>query len=366
MRNFFLSISITLVIFSCKESTSDGIETSSLTNEGMDSALINKLDNEISQGIYPNIHSLLIARNNKLVFEKYWTGKDEEWGVPKGETEHNVNTLHDLRSISKSVVAVCTGIAIAQGKIKSVDQSVFEFFPEYKDLDTGKISALTVKHLLNMSSGLQWNEDVPYDNPENSEIQMSDAPDPMKFVLSRPMDTMPGTVWKYNGGTTQLLAAIIKKATGMEVDAFAAQYLYQPLGITNYFWAKYPGTDIPAAASGVRLRPRDLLKFGMLCYNRGQYNGHQIVPADWIDASFQPQVSRGDDGAYGYQFWIFNDTVDNKPGQLVACVGNGDQRIFFNHEKKLLVVVNAGNYNKWDIAKNSHNMLYTYIYPAAK
>jgi CubicO group peptidase (beta-lactamase class C family) len=180
------------------------------------------------------------------------------------------------------------------------------------------------------------------------------------------MDTVPGTVWEYNGGTTQLLAAIIKKATGMEVDSFANRYLFQPVGIKRFEWIKYPGTTLPAAASGLRLRARDLLKFGLLCNNHGEWNGRQVVPANWIDVSFQPHVDRGADGAYGYQFWIFNDTVDNKPGQLVACVGNGDQRIFFNHDKELVVVVFAGNYNKWDIPKNSHQLLYTFIYPSLK
>lgn len=217
-----------------------------------------------------------------------------------------------------------------------------------------------------MSSGLAWVEDVPYDDPRNSEILMTKSPNPVQYVLSQPMDTVPGVVWKYNGGTTQLLAAIIEKTTGKNVDSFAAQYLFEPMGITRFNWIKFPGTNLPAAASGLRLRARDILKFGMLCYNKGEYNGKQIVPASWIDDSFQPQVPRGNDGAYGYQFWLFNDTVDNKPGQLVACVGNGDQRIFFNREKQLLVVVNAGNYNKWNIPKNSHAMLYQYIYPACK
>jgi CubicO group peptidase (beta-lactamase class C family) len=365
-------------IFSCSEprsnstydnvppATNDSIATGTAAAAGMDTAKLKKLEKEITEGIYPNIHSVLIARDNKLVYEKYWTGKDEIWGTPLGEVPHDRDSLHDLRSISKTVVAICAGIAVAQGKIKSVDQKVFEFFPEVKKYDTGKISRLTVKHLLSMSSGLKWNEDVPYDNPENSEIRMTSSPNAVEYVLSRPMEAEPGTVWKYNGGTTQLLAAIIEKTTGLEVADFANQYLFQPLGITRYEWVKFPNSDMSAAASGLRLRPRDLLKFGLLCYNRGEWKGRQIVPADWIDASFQPQVARGSDGAYGYQIWLFNDTVDNKPGQLVACVGNGDQRIFFNRDKELVVVVNAGNYNKWDIAKNSHNMLYTYIYPSLK
>jgi CubicO group peptidase (beta-lactamase class C family) len=378
MRQLTLLLLIALFVFSCSQppantasdnippATSDSIATGTAAAAGMDTAMLNKLEAEITQGVYPNIHSLLIAHDNKLVYEKYWTGKDEVWGTPLGEVPHGIDSLHDLRSISKSVVAICAGIALSQGKIKTVDQKVFEFFPEFKKYDTGKISGLTIKHLLSMSSGMKWNEEVPYDNPENSERKMIFSPNQVEYVLSQPMEAEPGTVWKYNGGTTQLLAAIIEKTTGLQVDSFASQYLYQPLGITNFDWVKYPNSDIPAAASGVRLRSRDILKFGLLCYNRGEWKGRQIVPAEWIDASFQPQVTRGADGAYGYQFWLFNDTVDNKPGQLVACVGNGDQRIFFNRDKKLVVVVNAGNYNKWDIAKNSHNMLYTYIYPSLK
>jgi CubicO group peptidase (beta-lactamase class C family) len=375
MRNLVLSFFIALLTFACAEpasdkkennpiATADGIATGNLIDAGMDTGLIYRMEREISEGIFPNIHSVLIARNNKLVYEKYWPGKDEVWGIPVGEVPHGIDSLHDLRSISKSVVAICAGIAIGQGKIKSVDQKVFEFFPEYKKLDTGLISQLTVKHLLNMSSGLAWNEEVPYDNPLNSEIRMSSSPDPVQYVLSQPMDTVPGVVWKYNGGTTQLLAAIIEKTTGKKVDSFAAEYLFAPMGINRFAWARYPGTDMLAAASGVRLRPRDILKFGMMCYNKGIYNGKQIVPAQWIEDSFKPQVSRGKDGAYGYQFWIFNETVDNQQDQLVACVGNGDQRIFFKPDKDLLVVVTAGNYNKWDIPKNSHAMLYQYIYPA--
>jgi CubicO group peptidase (beta-lactamase class C family) len=375
MQKLVLSLLITLMVIACAEPASqknenapaaaaEGIATGSLTEAGMDTALIGKLESEISQGVFPNIHSLLIARNNKLVYEKYWTGKDEIWGDAIGEVSHGVDSLHDLRSVSKSVVAICTGIAIEQGKIKSVDQKVFDFFPEYKSLDTGLISQLTIKHLLTMSSGLVWNEAVPYDDPRNSEVLMIKSPNPVQYVLSQPMDTIPGVVWKYNGGTTQLLAAIIEKTTGKKVDSFAAENLFAPLGIKRFEWIKFPGSDNPAAASGLRLRSRDILKFGMMCYNKGNYNGKQIVPAGWIETSFQPQVQRGNNGAYGYQFWMFNDTVDNKPGQLVACVGNGDQRIFFNPGKQLLVVVTAGNYNKWDIENDSHAMLYRYIYPS--
>lgn len=342
----------------------EGIEFASMADTGIDSILINKIDTAIRNGTYPNIHSLHIVRNNKLVYENYWPGKDESWGDDLGIRIHDENSLHDVRSISKSVVSACVGIAIQQGKIKSIDQKVFDFFPEYKKLDTGLISSLTIKHLLTMSSGLVWNEEVPYDNPENSEIRMIRSSNPVEYVLSQPLEFEPGVSWKYNGGTTQLLAAIIEKGTGKKIDLFAQEYLFQPLDIKQFEWAKYPDTDQPAAASGLRLRSRDLLKFGLLYNNNGTWNGNQIIPKKWIEESFQSHVQRPGDGAYGYQFWLWQDTINNKPTPFIGCVGNGDQRIFFDKTHDLVVVTTAGNYNKWTIKKNTYALMKEYIYPA--
>jgi CubicO group peptidase (beta-lactamase class C family) len=342
----------------------DGIPIASMADVGINSVVINKVDTAIRNGTYPNIHSLLIARNNVLVYEKYWQGKDENWGDDLGMTVHAKDSLHDIRSISKSIVSACIGIAIQQGKIKSIDQKIFDFFPEYAKQDTGLKSLLTIKHLLTMSSGLTWNEEVPYNNPENSEIRMIRSSNPVEYVLSQSLDFQPGKVWKYNGGTTQLLAAIIEKTTGKKVDEFAKEYLFYPLGITTFEWVKYPGTDLPAGASGLRLRSRDLLKFGLVYNNHGRWKDKQVVPEKWIEESFQPQVQRPDNGSYGYQFWLWQDTIEKKPTPIVACIGNGDQRIFFDKSHDLVVVITAGNYNKWDIEKDAYAVMKDYIYPA--
>jgi len=181
--------------FNTTNTTHDGIKISSLAKEGINSALINSLDSAITKGIYPNIHSLLIAKNNKLVYENYWAGTDQNWRLDVGMIAHSKDSLHDIRSITKSIVSSCIGIAISQGNIKSVDQNIFDFFPEYVKHDTGLKSTLTVKHLLTMSSGLSWNEDLPsYDDPANSEVQMIKNPNPVEFVLSQPMTSPPGKV----------------------------------------------------------------------------------------------------------------------------------------------------------------------------
>lgn len=374
MKNIIVCLLLLLAVFtSCdqqkKKQTPGNVEDvpiTSMAGVGIDSFAISKIDTAIRNGTYPNIHSLLIARNDKLVYENYWPGKDESWGIGLDITPHGKDSLHDIRSISKSIVSACTGIAIQQGKIKTVDQKIFEFFPEYAKLDTGLKSLLTIKHLLTMSSGLVWNEDVPYDNPENSEIRMIRSGNPVEYVLSQPMEFPPGKVWKYNGGTTQLLAAIIEKTTGKKVDEFARLYLFQPLGITKFEWAKYPGTDLPAAASGLRLRSRDLLKFGLVYGNRGVWKDKQVVPANWVEESCQSHVQRPGGGSYGYQFWLWNDTLMNRPTFIVACVGNGDQRIFLDKTRNLVVVVTAGNYNKWNIKNNAGALVKNYVYPALK
>ncbi|OQP45284.1 hypothetical protein A4H97_32725 [Niastella yeongjuensis] len=270
-----------------------------------------------------------------------------------------------MRSISKSVVSACFGILVQQGKVKSTTQKVFDFFPEYKKQDTGFKSLLTIEHLLTMTSGLKWNEEVPYDNPDNSEIQMIRSGNPIEFILSQPMELAPGMQWKYNGGTTQLLAAIIERTSGQKLTEFAAENLFKPLGISQYEWFTYPGTTAYAAASGLRLRSRDLLKFGLVYLNNGEWNGKQVVPRKWVEVSVQPHLKqdRGDMN-YGYQFWLFNDTAQGSPVNIIACVGNGDQRIFIDKARQLVIVITAGNYNKWNIKNGSAELSRRYIYPA--
>ncbi|MCG7856989.1 beta-lactamase family protein [Flavihumibacter sediminis] len=337
----------------------DGIKTGSLSDVGLNTVLIQALDKQVDSGIYPNIHSLLIYKSDRLVFEKYYRGKDQLWGDDLGVIEHGPGDLHDIRSISKSVVSACIGIAIDQGKIKSIDQKVFDFFGEYAVYDTGMKKELSIKHLLMMTSGLEWNEDVPYDNPENSEIQMTESADPISFILSRPMTQPAGKEWRYNGGTTQLLAAIIERVSGKKIDAFANEYLFKPLGINKFEWVKFPGTDNPAAASGLRLTSRDLLKFGILYARKGKWNGKQILSGKWVEDSFNTLIKFPGEGnsSYGYQFRVMNDTMQGKPVRIMAAVGNGDQRIFLDEVNDLVVVTTAGNYNLWTIKNNAYALL---------
>lgn len=346
----------------------DGIKTGNLNKSRLDEAKITAGTNEILRGVYPNVHSLLIFHKSRLVYENYFTGEDVERGVgPLGLVTHTRDTLHDVRSVSKSVVALIVLVAHAQGKIKSLDQPIAHFFPEYGKHFVGDKTKITIKHVLSMSGGIEWDEKISYADPKNSEIQMNNSADAVDYVLSQRMSTLPGSTFNYSGGQTQLLVALIKKATGMDADIFAADHLLAPLGITKYKWVKTKSGD-PSGASGLRLRSRDLAKFGLLIMNRGKWNGRQIIPAKLIDQALSESINieKADDFRldYGYQIWLPAFPVGDKWVSLIEFNGNGGQIVQIDRANEIMVVATAGNYNKRDTKKSTQVMIEDIVYPA--
>ena len=362
--------------YSKPEDHGDGIVTGTLKGAKLDEEKIVAGTNEILKGTYPNIHSLLILRNGRLVYEKYFTGEDIERGKGRlGVVEHNVETLHDMRSVTKSIVGMAVMIAHAQGKIKSLDQSVFHFFPEYAKYAEGDKKTITVKHLLTMSSGLEWNERIPYTNPANSEIQMNRATDPIEFVLSQKLADKVGTVFNYSGGNTQVLAEIVKKATGLPIDDFVAKNLFDPLGITKVNWVK-DRNGYPSAASGLRLRSRDLAKIGLMLMSKGKWNGKRIIPAQLVEESVKARITLpirlpgvpDFSMSYGYQIWLPSYPIAGEMVKTAQFGGNGGQLVDLDAERGVVVVITAGNYDKpWDPKQKTSEQIYLdIIYPALK
>ncbi len=359
----------------------DGIKIDDIKNVNIDCNKIIELTKLILKDTFPNIHSLLIARDNKLVYENYFSGKDEYWGLSLGYAKHGTNILHDIRSISKSVVSACIDIAIQQQRIKSIDDPIFTYLPDYIKFKTPQNEKITIRHLLTMSSGMKWNENLPIGAHANNETQMERSINPVEYVLSQPMDTIPGAVWNYNSGGVQVLAEIIKSVSGDDIDKFAEKFLFKPLGIKNYKWVKSSKSAVlfhpmkifshrrsfPAAASGLRLTSRDLLKFGSLYLNNGRWDDKQILTENWVNETFKTQILRENNSTiygYSYLFWTYTETVNNKALQIVSARGLGGQRIFINKELKLIVVITAGNYRRNDIRNDGQLALDKYILPA--
>jgi CubicO group peptidase (beta-lactamase class C family) len=326
------------------------ISISTLEDVGLDKQIITELVDSIKTGFYPHRHSLLIYKDDKLVLEEYFSGHDEIWGTDIGIIKHSDTVLHDMRSVSKSVVSACIGIAIEEGFIKDVNQSIFDFFKDYKDLEVGSKSKLTIYHLLTMTDGLDWDESGPVDN---TELAMENSTDKVAFILNRDLKYEPGTRWNYNGGTTELLANIILRTTGKNIYQYSKEKIFDKLKITRSEWTSYYGNGIPAAASGLRLTSRGMMKFGILYQNEGKWGEEQIVPKKWVEDSFYSWIERPEDGGYGYQFWILEFNIGTNNLRIPAAWGNGDQRIFFDKKNNLLVITTAGNYNKLNIEDNA-------------
>jgi len=339
----------------------------------MDTGKVVALTKLILANTYPNIHSMLILRHGKLIYENYFAGEDEIVGKgPAGYVNHTIDDLHDCRSISKSFTSACIGIAIKQGFIKSIDEPIYSYFTEYaKYFDPAK-RKITIRHLLTMTSGLKWDENTPYLDPKNSEIQMDESDDPVQFILSRKLTSVPGTTWNYSGASATLLGEILRKATGERLDQFARKYLFAPLGIKKYTWEPMlKDKDMTAAAWGLRLRSRDLAKFGLLYMNDGKWGNTQVLDTDWVKQSLSTQVLRPLESpkivrGYGFQFWTDPLTLPRYKTDLPFAMGLGGQAIVLWRDMDILLVFTGGNYNRNDRARDIYAAFTHYIVPSVK
>src|SRR5450432_3142204 len=254
-----------------------------------------------------NVHAVLIARGGKLVFERYFRGDDEIPGriyAPRVENvTFDADTLHDVKSVSKSVASLALGIAIDRGLIRSVNEPIFSFFPELSDLRTPEKDRIQLLHALTMSMGLEWLEATPATGDDNNdEARMNRTPDPCRYVLSLAATAPAGQEFFYNTGALTLVSAIIRKATGRPLDEFARETLFEPLGITKVEWIRVKGdTD---AGGGLRLRPRDMAKIGQLVLADGRWNDRQVVSKAWIETSTAPKIKITGGRFSGYLWWL--------------------------------------------------------------
>ncbi len=335
-----------------------------------DQGMLAALARDIRAGRYANIHALVVMRHGRIAWEQYFRGPDERRGAPVGDVTFGPNVLHDCRSVTKSIVSILFGIAVAEGRIPNLDAPVLDYFPEFADLRTPDRLAIRLRHVLAMSSGFQWDESSrPYGDPSNSETAMDGAGNRLRYVLERPIAVPPGERWTYNGGNTQLLATIIERATGMDIDRYAEHALFRPLGIGRHEWLRYPdGKAI--AASGLRLRPRDMARIGQLYLQRGRWNGRQIVPETWVNESLSPQVRIADRPLglqrYGYQWYLGTARIGERYLPYSAAIGWGGQRVVIMPELDMVMVLTAGMYGDRRQSDIAFEILLDRVLPATR
>lgn len=232
----------------------------------------------------PHLTSLIVTQHGRRLFEGYFRGMSPERAV-------------NVKSISKTLLSPLVGIAIRDGHLRGADQPVAELLapPLAPPLADGK-RQITLAHLLTMTAGLEGTSFDNYGEWVGSRNWVRDA-------LERPLVCAPGTCWEYSTGNTHLLSAVLTRATGRSTLAYARAVLFDPLGIPLAAWDRDP-QGIYLGGNNMRLRPRDLAAIGQLYLDGGKAGGRQLVPEEWIRASWQPQVTSPWNGYdYGYLWW---------------------------------------------------------------
>ncbi len=343
----------------------DGWAVAAPAEAGLDPGALAALTQSIEDGDIENVHAVLIEHAGRLVYEEYFTGHDERWGRPIGIISFDRDDIHDLRSVTKSVTSALLGIALGGDYKRAVDRPIIDYFPDFEGKFGEGVEDVTLYHVLTMTAGIEWNEmEVPYTNRDNDERQLNRAANPVGMVLARDVRDPVGTRWYYNGGLTQVVGGLIQRITGKRLDTFAEETLFGPLGIDRYEWLgsrHWPRDDPPSAASGLRMRARDLAKIGSLFLHRGVWNGQRVIAAEWIDLSTRRYVQNipwSPSGTFGYGYmWYPGQTRGSEGYRIIRAAGNGDQRIFIVPEKGIVVTVFAGNYNNYGYRSGKNVMV---------
>jgi len=365
------------------EDIDDGLDVGTLDEVDMDSALLSEAVDRIQAGKYGEVHSLLIYKDGKLVFEEYFPGHTYKWDGPgfHGDwVEWDENQVHNIHSVGKSMTTACIGIAIDQGFIESVDQSIFEYLPDYQHLSSDGKKAITIEHLLTMTSGLDWDEwGTSYSDSENDVIRLwFDCDDQVACILEEPLVGEPGTHFTYSGGNTILLGEIIKNATQMDIEEFSGRYLFEPLAIDPPEWVRFDSGMIYAGGDQ-NLTPRDMVKFGVTYLDQGVWNGQQIITEGWVEKSATPypgpenswlnhslrSIPPGDNTwgqrGYSYSWWTHEYSHSGKQISAFFALGFGGQKIIVFPDQNAVVVFTAGNYTSAD---TTAKVLTKYVIPA--
>jgi CubicO group peptidase (beta-lactamase class C family) len=351
------------------KSSSDDWSRSRADSLGINTSRIDALDRDIKSGHYPLVDNLLVIRCGAIGFEGTYTHDYAKiYGTqartpsplsPPGGGPYNYfdvawhpylpgTDLHTMQSISKSVTSVILGVAMQRGDFKAgLDTPVLHYFKEQsvRAIDDRK-RRLTLRHLLTMTSGLDWPDHGGYTDPENATTQMEASQDWVQFVINRPMAHEPGTNFVYSDGDTELLAYIFQNETGHDLGEYGQRYLFAPLGIHSSYWKRTP-LGVVNTEGGLYLRAQDIAKIGLLYLHNGSWNGQQIVSADWVRQSLTPAIEVGNGRQYGFQWWLQAHGPADDP--IWAGHGFGGQGLIVDPKRSLILVITG-----WDIPRENN------------
>jgi len=328
---------------------------------GLDEKRIAEFDAELAGDKYGHVDSFLVIRCGKLVWERHyprdydkifggrtWLNQDMKspynYFAPDWHPYYHRGAAHTMQSVTKTVTSVVMGAAMARGEFHAdVNTPLLKFFDSSKVANADERKRrIALRDVLTMTSGIDWNENLPYGDPKNSSDQMEATRDWIAFVINRPMASEPGTTFNYSSGGSELLAHIFEKETGKDIQEYAKTHVFGPLGIRDWYWKRTP-LRLTDTEGGLYLMAADLAKIGYLYLHGGMWDGKRIVAREWVQASLAPTVKDAGGGyKYGFQWWLLPrpDAADH-----LAWVGRGfgGQRLLVVPELDLIMVHTAWN-----------------------
>ncbi len=367
----FTSIILILFVVACKnynkipyiykppEKLNDDLRVADISDVYIDSTLFFQSVKRIKGGALGQTHSMLIFRKNRLVVEEYFPGNKYVWenlGHIGEYVKWGKNDLHNIMSVHKSITSACIGIAIDKGMIESVQQSIFDYLPDHLHFKKEGKENITIEHLLTMTSGLAWIEwGTGYTTTVNPMIGIwySDK-DPVSYILDTQLIHEPGTFFTYFSGSQILLGEILRNATGYSIDDFCSKYLFEPMGINQVRWTQKFENGVIQCAGALKMKPRDMLKFGITFLNEGKWEQTQILSKSWVENSSKPysnnygiKIPGENSGKVGYTYSWFTKELKagNKKMDIYWALGWGGQKIIIIPEKEAVIVFTGGDYN---------------------
>lgn len=331
---------------------------------GLDEGVLARFDADVAGGKYMFIDSFQVFRCGTEVFARKYAhdygqiyGKEAKtkgplnarltgpynYFDPDWHPFYHGTDMHSMQSVSKTVTSVIFGVAITRGDFKAgLNTPILKFFDvaRVKNVDDRK-RRMTLKDVLTMTTGLNWNEEVPYDDPRSDSSLMEATDDWVQYVIDKPMAEEPGKVFNYSSGATELLAYIFQKETGQDIDAYGEKYLFAPLGIKHHWKRTYLG--VIDTEGGLYLSGEDLAKIGYLYLHDGLWDGKQVVSKDWVKESLKPYIDAEEHFRYGFKWWLYPLN-----GKFVWMArGFGGQELMVFPEENLIVV-----FTGWEILKD--------------
>ncbi len=329
-------------------SLDDGWTTANLSDVDIQQAPVDQLIDDVQADKLPGTHSVLVAKENRLVFEAYFDG-------------HHAHLPHDMRSASKSIASAMIGIAIEDGIIGGTEQKLYDCIPKaYEYTKDASKSVISIRDLLTMSSGLDVNGEASEGNYQSTNTWL-------KTVLEAKMADPPGTRTLYGSANPFLLGVCLDESLAEPLEVYMDRKLLSPLAISNYIIQTEGNQTTPYFGGGMHLTSRAMLKFGQLYLNRGKWTGAQILSKNWVQQSFQKYGRLGDTtdkNEYGYQWWHKTYVVDNEEFESIEARGAGGQYIFVIPKIEVVVVITSGNFRNRRLLQQPEKILEEYILPA--